>query len=93
MNPEILRVVRNILLRAFAIGVTIMILLAIITFSGWETWMSIFTEKWHLISRDALSVIVVSFFTEARFFLLLCLLTPALAIHWTLKREASLHIK
>lgn len=88
MNNEILRMVRNILLRSFIVGFTIALLLGLVTMSGWTTWIAL-ASGWFHIDATTLTPIVLKFFMDIRFFLLFVILTPALAIHWTLKRELA----
>ena len=87
MSLESLRVCRNVLLRAFMIGVAIAILYAIAAVLGWETWSSLFSDRWHLADRSTLRFISLAWFAAARFFLVFVLLVPAVAFHWTLERE------
>ena len=85
---ELVRVLRNIFLRSFLVGGAIGLLMAIVTVVAWDTAMSITTRFFHTDVATA-SPIVLRFFVDLRFFLFFCLLTPGLALHWTLKAEAK----
>jgi hypothetical protein len=84
MNYETLRLVRNILLRSFVVGIVIALVLGSVILIGWTTWMGMASEWFHTDSAT-LTPLVLKFFVEIRFFLLFIVLTPALAIHWTLR--------
>ena len=86
MKFEILRVLRNILFRCFVIGLVIALLLGLTMMGGWTTWMDI-AGRWFHTDSATLTPLVLKFFIEIRFFLLFIVLTPALAIHWTLKKD------
>ena len=86
MNYETLRLVRNILLRSFVVGFVIALVLGLVTMIGWTTWMG-WASEWFHTDSATLMPLVLQFFVQIRFFLLFIVLTPALAIHWTLKRE------
>ncbi len=86
MDFEILRLIRNILLRSFAIGFAITFILGLVMMLGWTSWMGI-ASSWFHTDSATLTPIVLKFFVDIRFFLLFIVLTPALAIHWTLKRD------
>ncbi|HYA41028.1 MAG TPA: hypothetical protein VEF34_06975 [Syntrophobacteraceae bacterium] len=86
MNFEILRVLRNILLRCFAIGFVITLVLGMTMMIGWMTWMDMAGRLFHT-DPATLTPVVLKFFTEIRFFLIFIVLTPALALHWTIKRD------
>ena len=87
MNLEALRILRNVLLRAFAIGAGITLLYAAATLLGWRTWVSLFTERWHVVDAATFGIIALGGLTLIRFFIIFVLLVPGLAIHWTLVRE------
>jgi len=86
MNFEILRLIRNILLRSFVIGFAIALFLGLVMMAAWTTWMDM-AGRWFHTDSATLTPLVLKFFTEIRFFLLFVVLTPALAIHWTLKKD------
>lgn len=83
-----IRLIRNILFRAFLIGL-VFGLLYFGAYYGWRGyWDGLIVDRWALIDRQSLHVLVMSFFGLIRFYLVFILLTPALALHWTLKRLA-----
>jgi hypothetical protein len=87
MNLESLRICRNVLLRTFVIGLGVALLYGAATLIGWRTWSGLLVDRWHLVDAATARVIVVAWFAGIRFFLVFVLLVPALALHWTLKRE------
>jgi hypothetical protein len=86
MSYETLRLIRNLLLRGFMIGIAITLILAAVTLCFWDTWMPLATTLFHA-DAATLTPIVLKFFVNIRFFLLYIVLMPALALHWTLKRD------
>jgi hypothetical protein len=86
MDYEALRVIRNILLRTFAIGLFITLVLGPVTVLGWTTWIGI-AKNWLHTDADTFSLLVLQFFSAIRFYLVFIVLTPALAIHWTIKKH------
>lgn len=88
MTLDLLRLLRNILLRSVVVGLIIALLLAAVTFGAWDTWTGTAT-KWFHTDEATLVPLVINFFVDIRFFLLFVLLTPGLAIHWTLTKELS----
>ena len=81
---ESLRLVRNIFIRIFVIGALIGVLFAIATLAGWNLWIPLAARLFHTDIATVTSV-TLQFFVGLRFFLWFCVLTPALAMHWTLK--------
>lgn len=88
MSLNSLRLLKNILLRSVLIGVGFTLLFALVTFGAWDAWIVPATRILHT-SQSEISNLVLTLFTEIRFFLVFVLLSPALAIHWTLKAEAD----
>jgi hypothetical protein len=83
---ETLRLIRNIFIRSFVIGAGLALLFAIATLAGWNVWMPLGARLFHTDTATVTSV-TLQFFVGLRFFLWFCVLTPALAMHWTLKAE------
>jgi putative Mn2+ efflux pump MntP len=83
---ESLRLVRNIFIRIFVIGALFGVLFAIATLAGWNLWIPLAARLFHTDTATMTSV-TLQFFVGVRFFLWFCVLTPALAMHWTLKAE------
>ncbi len=86
MDFENLRLIRNILFRCFITGFVITFFLGLVTIAGWTTWMDM-AGRWFHTDSTTLTPLVLKFFTEIRFFLLFIVLTPALALHWTIRKE------
>jgi hypothetical protein len=88
MNLESLRLLRNILLRSVIIGGIFALLMHIATVMGWGIWEGLAVKRYHA-DPVQFAAMVLSFFTAIKFFLVFILLTPALAIHWTIKKELA----
>ncbi|MFA5041167.1 MAG: hypothetical protein WC464_06000 [Bdellovibrionales bacterium] len=86
MKYETLRLIRNLLLRCFVIGFLFAVFLCLVTYFCWTPCVGLIGGIFH-INEAALSPLVIKFFLNIRFFLIFLVLVPALAIHWTLKRE------
>ena len=85
---ETLRLVRNILLRCFAVGVVFALLMLVATLAAWPVWTGL-AMRWFHADQAQLANIVLAFFTAIRFYFLFILLAPALALHWTLRSERA----
>jgi hypothetical protein len=83
---ETVRLLRNIFLRALVVAVGFAILFAIATFVWWDAGMAFVTHHFHT-DADTLTPIALQWFSQLRFFIWFGLLTPGLALHWTLKAE------
>ncbi len=86
MNNDALRLARNILFRSFVVGLALTAVMMVLTISFWVPWTALATRLFHT-DTATLTPMVLKFFVDIRFFLVFVLLTPALAIHWTLKKE------
>ena len=86
MTSDALRLIRNLLFRCFVVGAIMSLLLQVITFGAMNTWRDLATNVYHLDQAAVMSA-TVNFFTAIKFYLLFVLLAPALAVHWTLKKE------
>jgi hypothetical protein len=86
MEREKILLLRNILLRAFLIGVIFAVLFFVLTLAFWSTWTSL-VEHWFKIDEKELGRIAVLFFTQIRIVLIFFFLVPALALHWTAKKQ------
>ena len=86
MDYETLRIIRNILLRTFAIGLLIALVLGPETALGWSSWIGI-AKNWLHTDADTFTLLVLQFFAAIRFYLVFIVLAPALAIHWTIKKH------
>jgi hypothetical protein len=83
---ETIQIFRNILFRTFLISVVFALLMASVYYGRRDCWDSLIVNRWGLIDQSSLNVVAVSFFSLIRFYLVFLLLSPALALHWTLKR-------
>ena len=81
-----LKLVRNILLRCFVIGAVFVLMTVLVTLWGWKFWENLLVNQLQLANRETFSSVTLSWFANLRFFLGYCLLTPSLALHWTVKR-------
>ena len=72
---------RNLLFRVFAVGVIFALLYVVLTFSFWNTWVSVFA-MWGMEEKEAAMMMVASF-TLLRIILVFLILVPAIALHWT----------
>ncbi|HYW54615.1 MAG TPA: hypothetical protein VE826_11635 [Dongiaceae bacterium] len=88
---DTLRLVRNVLLRTFAVGVVFALVMLVATLAAWPVWTGL-AMSWFHADQAQLSSIVLAFFTAIRFFFLFVLLAPALALHWTLRSERARHV-
>jgi hypothetical protein len=86
MTIETLTLLRNFLLRTFVVGLVLGIVLSLLTFWQWEMAVRLLVNTLGMASRESLGTAVLDLFLAIRFFLLFCILTPALALHWTIKR-------
>lgn len=83
-------VVRNFLYRFFVIGFLVSILSQLVFFANngmFLTQIAMMLE----VSRAHLVLLVISLIALGRIFLVYLILCPALALHWTIKREKSLN--
>ncbi len=85
---DTLRLLRNILLRCFAIAVVFALLMLVATLAAWPVWTGL-AMRWFHADEAQLTNVVLSFFTAIRFYFLFILLAPALALHWTLRSERA----
>lgn len=89
MTLDSLRLLRNILLRAVVIGVVFNYASLLVTFAFWDTWTGLIAQWYHITESEFSRPTMLYFFVAVKFFNIFVLLTPALAIHWTIKREMS----
>ena len=76
---------RNLLFRAFIIGVAFALFYFILTFAFWNTWIS-WVSQFFKTDEKELGRMVIVFFMSLRIVLVFFFLVPALALHWTAKR-------
>jgi hypothetical protein len=85
---ETLRLLRNVFIRGFFVGAALALVSATVTVAGWNVWMP-FAARFFHTDAVTLTSVTLQFFVGLRFFLYFCLLTPAIALHWTLKAEGK----
>ena len=85
---ETLRLLRNVLLRSFAIGVGFALLMLIGLLVAWPLWSGI-AISWFHTDEARLSTAALGLFIQIRFYLVFVLLTPGLALHWTIRSELA----
>ncbi len=83
---ETVRMLRNIFLRAFVVAIAITLGFAFVTFTFWNAWMEFATSHFRT-DTATLTPIAIQSFAQIRFFVWFLLLTPGLALQWTLKAE------
>jgi magnesium-transporting ATPase (P-type) len=88
MTLETLRITRGILFRCLLIGALLSAVLQVITFGMMDTWNALAANVYHL-DKNVVMASAINLFVLIKFFLLFVVLVPALAIHWTLKREQA----
>jgi len=88
MTANTLRLTRNILLRSFVVGVGFTLLASLVTYAAWDTWSGLVTKLAHA-DQATLAAVMLNFFAVIKGFLVFGVLTPALAIHWTIKQDLS----
>jgi hypothetical protein len=85
---DTLRLLRNILLRTFAIGVVFALLTLLAMLAAWPVWTGL-AMRWFHADQAQLGIVALGFFTEIRFYFVFVLLAPALALHWTISSERA----
>ena len=86
MEREKIIFFRNFLFRTFFIGVLFAIFIFIIALAfknSWEIW----TAKLFGMEKDEIGGILFSFLMNVRLVLLFLILSPAIALHWMLKKR------
>ncbi len=77
---------RNLLFRAFVIGVVFALLLLGATIALWDVAASM-THHFFKVEENDLGRIVLNFFVNVRLILVFLFLAPALALHWTARKQ------
>lgn len=86
MEPEKVIFLRNFFFRAFVIGLLFALFFLIMTLTLWNTWAGWVAHLFTVDEKD-LGRIVLEFFTHVRIVLIFFFLVPALALHWTAKKQ------
>jgi hypothetical protein len=76
---------RNLLFRAFIIGIAFALVYFILTFALWNTWTSWASHLFHADEKE-LGRLAILFFMSLRIVLVFFFLVPALALHWTARK-------
>jgi hypothetical protein len=84
MHLETLRLIRNILLRTAAVSYLFVMLTVPITFFFSDS-LSAYTANLLHTTPAEYNILVANFYTSAKFYVIFILLSPALALHWTIK--------
>jgi hypothetical protein len=77
---------RNLLFRAFIIGVVFALFYFIVTYAFWDTWASWAAHVFRTDEKE-LGRLVLMFFVELRIVLVFLFLVPALALHWSARKK------
>lgn len=77
---------RNLFLRMFVIGIFFGILLLVATLAFWNNAAGMVMHLFKVDERE-LGRIVLLFFTNVRIVIVFFFLAPALALHWTAKKQ------
>ena len=85
MEREKIIFLRNVLLRAFAVGVLFALFYWIVTVVFWHTYSPWLSERFKLEEKE-LGAITLNFFANLRIVIVFFFLVPALALHWSAKK-------
>ena len=85
---DTLRLIRNVLLRSFVIGIVLALSMLIGMLVAWPFWTAL-AMAWFHTDEPHLSAVVLGLFVQIRFYLVFVLLAPGLAIHWTIRSELA----
>jgi hypothetical protein len=86
MNVDLLKQIRNILLRTALITLILAWLLAGMTIGLWDVW-STTTSQWFRTPTAELGPMISNWFALIKFYLIFVLLAPALGLHWEIKKR------
>ena len=89
MTLDSLRLLRNVLLRTVVINFVFSYSSLLVTFAFWDTWTGLLSQWFHIAPESFSRTTMLYFFVAVKFFNIFVLLAPALALHWTIKREAA----
>ena len=84
MEKQKLILIRNILFKTFLVSIVFAVILFVLTFVFWNKWCFITNLIFH-ISESQLGEMVINFFSIIRFYVIFILLSPAIALHLTVK--------
>ncbi|MBS3992499.1 MAG: hypothetical protein KGZ87_02165 [Bacteroidetes bacterium] len=86
MNTSNLTLTRNLLFKAFLIGLAAFIILLIGTVLIWDTWAA-FVYSTFKVDEATLGKLVVNSFLYSRMILIFLFLVPAIALHIVVKKS------
>jgi hypothetical protein len=84
MNLELLQLIRNVLLRCAVVCFGFSVIMSLATVALWDFWTGL-TAQWFHTSADGLGTPILYFFAAVKFYGIFVLLSPGLALHWTIK--------
>jgi hypothetical protein len=79
---------RNFFFRAFVVGALFAIVFLIMTLALWNMWAG-WVARLFVVDEKDLGRIVLEFFTHLRIVLIFFFLVPAIALHWTARKQQS----
>lgn len=85
MNLEKVIFFRNLLFRAFVIGIAFVLLLFAGTMILWD-FVAGWAHTLFLVDEKDLGGLLLGFFVNVRLIIVFLFLVPALALHWTAKK-------
>ncbi len=85
MNREKIIFLRNVFLRAFAVGVLFALFYWIATLALWQAYAPWLIERFKLDEKE-LGALTLNFFANVRIVIVSFFLVPALALHWSAKK-------
>ena len=85
MEREKIIFLRNVFLRAFAIGILFALFYWIATVALWHTYAPWLAGQFKMDEND-LRALTLNFFANVRIVIVFFFLVPALALHWSVKK-------
>jgi hypothetical protein len=86
MNFEVLRQVRDLLLRTALVTLILAWIVAGLTFGLWDVWAGTTSQLFRTPVAE-LGPVIVNFFSFIKFYMIFVLLAPALGLHWEIKKR------
>jgi hypothetical protein len=85
MEREKIIFLRNLFLRAFAVGVLFALFYLIATLALWHAYVPWLVERFKLDEKEV-AALTISFFANVRIVIVFVFLVPALALHWSARK-------
>jgi hypothetical protein len=85
MEREKIIFLRNVFLRAFAVGVLFALFYWIATLALWQAYAPWLIERFKLDEKE-LGALTLNFFANVRIVIVFFFLVPALPLHWSAKK-------